>query len=168
MSRNAFYGLALLVFALDQATKAWLRATVALNDSVRLWPGVFYITYTQNRGAAFSLLQGATPFLAVTAIVVIAALVYAQRRAGARLPLLLALSLALPLGGALGNLLDRVRLGYVTDMFDFGMRTAISSENSNLLATWRLKEFSRPTTPRSLVRTGLVKFASGMRKMADD
>jgi signal peptidase II len=119
MHRNAFYAVALFILVLDQVTKAWLRASLPLHESVPLLPGIFHITHTQNTGAAFSLFQGATPLLAATAIIVIAVLVAAQRRAGTQLPLSLALSLALPLGGALGNLMDRLRLGYVTDMFDF-------------------------------------------------
>ena len=119
MSRTALYVLALLILLADQATKAWLRATVAFGESIPLFPGVFHITHARNTGAAFSLLEGATPLLAMAAVLVIAAIVYTARRAGTRLPLSLALALALPLGGALGNLWDRLRLGYVTDLFDF-------------------------------------------------
>ncbi len=114
----AFYAVAGGAFALDQAVKAWLRATVPVGGMVPVLPHVFQLTHTQNRGMAFSLLEGATGLLAVAALVVIAAIVYAQRRIGSRLPALLGVALALPLGGALGNLLDRVRLGYVTDLFD--------------------------------------------------
>ena len=118
MSRWAFYALALSVFVLDQATKALLRATVDLHQSIPLWPGVFHITHTRNTGAAFSLFAGHPQYLAVAALVVIVIIILAQRRLGDRMPLSLGLALALPLGGALGNLLDRVRLRYVTDMFD--------------------------------------------------
>ena len=119
MSRTALYALALLILLADQATKAWLRATVALGESIQLLPGVFHITHARNTGAAFSLLEGATPLLAMAAVLVIAAIVYTARRVGTRLPLSLGLALGLPLGGALGNLWDRLRLGYVTDLFDF-------------------------------------------------
>ena len=121
VSRRAFYALALFIVVLDQVTKAWLRATLPLGASVPLWPGVFHLTHTQNRGAAFSLLEGRTPLLAVAALVVVGVIIFAIERRGARasrLPLSLILALALPLGGALGNFVDRVRLGYVTDMFD--------------------------------------------------
>lgn len=119
MHRNAFYGLAVLVLAVDQAVKAWLRARLPVGDTIPVWPGVFHITHTQNRGMAFSLLEGKTPLLILAALVVIGVIVVVQSRAGARLPRLLGWSLALPLGGALGNLTDRVRLQYVTDLFDF-------------------------------------------------
>jgi signal peptidase II len=118
MHRNAFYALALLILAVDQATKAWLRARLPVGDSVPLLPGVFHITHTRNTGMAFSLLEGATPVLVGAALVVVAAIVRTQIKAGPRLPPGLGLGLALALGGALGNLVDRLRLGYVTDMFD--------------------------------------------------
>jgi len=106
------------VAALDQAVKAWTREALAVGESIPLWPGVFHITHTQNRGMAFSLLEGQTPVLVLAAVVVTGLIVAAQRRLGARLPALLGWALALALGGAVGNLIDRIRLGYVTDLFD--------------------------------------------------
>lgn len=120
--RRVFYAVALFVVLLDQATKAWLRADLPLGHSVPVWPGVFHLTHTRNTGAAFSLFEGRTLLLALAALVVVGAIIFAveRRPAGrnARLPLSMALALALPLGGAMGNFLDRVRLGYVTDLFD--------------------------------------------------
>lgn len=92
---------------------------MAVGDTRALWPGVFHLTHTQNRGMAFSLLEGATPLLAAAALLVVAVIIVAQRRAGSRMPLLFGLALALPLGGAVGNLVDRLRDKYVTDLFDF-------------------------------------------------
>jgi signal peptidase II len=114
-----FYGLALSVVLLDQVVKAWARAALPLGGTLPLWPGVFHLTHTQNKGMAFSLLEGKTFLLAAAAILVAGVIVAAQRRMGARLPLLLGCALALPLGGALGNLIDRLWQGYVTDLFDF-------------------------------------------------
>jgi signal peptidase II len=119
MGRGAFYAIALLVVALDQAVKAWTRHSLLLDSSIPLWPGVFQITYTQNTGMAFSLLEGAIPLLAAAALLVIGVIVVAQIRSGRTMPPLLGVALALPLGGAVGNLIDRIWMRHVTDMFDF-------------------------------------------------
>lgn len=119
MTAGTFYLIAALIVIVDQAVKAWVRHALILGESLPLWPGVFQITYTQNRGMAFSLLEGATPLLAAAALVVSGVIIAAQRRAGSRMPLGYGLALALPLGGAIGNLIDRVWLRYVTDLFDF-------------------------------------------------
>jgi signal peptidase II len=97
----------------------WVRKALPLGQSIPLWPGVFQITHTQNRGMAFSLLEGKTPLLAAAALIVMSVIVVVQRRAGSRLPLLYGIALAMPLGGALGNLIDRLKDQYVTDLFDF-------------------------------------------------
>jgi signal peptidase II len=119
MTASGFYLLALLVVVVDQVVKAWVRHTLTLGDTIALWPGVFHITYTQNRGMAFSLLEGAIPLLAAAALLVSGVIIGAQRRAGNRMPLLYGLALSLPLGGAIGNLIDRVWMRFVTDLFDF-------------------------------------------------
>ena len=119
LTASAFYLIAALIVIVDQAVKAWVRHALPLGTSLALWPGVFQITYTQNRGMAFSLLEGATLFLAAAALIVSGVIIAAQRRAGNRMPLVYGLALALPLGGAIGNLIDRVWLRYVTDLFDF-------------------------------------------------
>lgn len=119
MHRIVFYGLALLVVVLDQAVKAWVRGALPVGGTIALWPGVFHLTHTQNTGMAFSLLEGATPILVTAALLVVGAIIMAERRAGPKIPALLGWALTLPLGGALGNLVDRVRLRYVTDLFDF-------------------------------------------------
>lgn len=119
LTAGGFYLLAALIVVVDQAVKAWVRHTLALGETIALWPGVFHLTYTQNRGMAFSLLEGAIPLLAGAALLVSGVIIAAQRRAGNRMPLLYGLALALPLGGAIGNLIDRVWFRFVTDLFDF-------------------------------------------------
>lgn len=120
MGRAAFYGLALLIVLLDQGVKAWVRHALPQEGmSIPLWPGVFHITHTQNKGMAFSLLEGATWLLVIAALIVMSVIIVAQVRAGAKMPLLQGIALALPLGGAAGNLIDRVVQRYVTDLFDF-------------------------------------------------
>jgi len=106
------------VVALDQGVKAWTRAAIPLGRSVHVLGDAFQLTHTRNRGMAFSLLEGQVPLLALAALVVVGFIVYTQIRHGRRMPLLLGWSLGLALGGAVGNLVDRLRLGYVTDLFD--------------------------------------------------
>ncbi|GAB4452151.1 MAG: hypothetical protein OHK0029_02620 [Armatimonadaceae bacterium] len=119
LSSLAFYLIVLVIVGLDQAFKEWVIRTIPVGGSIPLLSGVFHLTHTQNRGMAFSLLEGKVGFLAVAAIVVALIIVGTQIRLRNRLPVLLGLALSLPLGGAIGNLIDRVRLGYVTDMLDF-------------------------------------------------
>ena len=114
--------LAGLVVILDQATKAIVRATLALHDSVELVPGFLNFTHVRNTGAAFGLLNGVDfPYktavmtmIALTALIAIG--VYAVKTA---VPHTAAqFGLALVMGGAVGNLIDRVTAGYVVDFVD--------------------------------------------------
>ena len=106
------------VIALDQGVKLWIVAHLALYGTLRLLP-VLDITLTYNRGAAFSFLAGASGWqkwlFAGLAVVVAAAIVHWLRRLNGRAQWLLCLSLTLIMGGALGNLTDRLRLGHVVD-----------------------------------------------------
>lgn len=89
-----------------------------LYQTIPLWEGVFHITSHRNRGAAFGILQNQQwLFIVVTVAVVLGILVYLNRLKGDQ-PLM-SWSLALILGGALGNLIDRIRLGEVVDFLDF-------------------------------------------------
>lgn len=119
IGRAAFYAVALLVVVLDQVVKALVRARIPDNGTIPLWPGVFHLTHTRNPGMAFSLLEGATPLLVTAALFVMAVIVWVQWRHGKVMPALLGIAFALPLGGAAGNLIDRVLFGKVTDLFDF-------------------------------------------------
>lgn len=83
-----------------------------------VWPGVFHLSYVQNPGAAFGLLKNQTGlFVTVTAVVVLAILFYAGRLEPHMA--LLGWAMTLVLGGAVGNLIDRLRFGYVVDFLDF-------------------------------------------------
>ena len=110
--------LALLVFLLDQFTKFLVRELLPLRYSFP-YDGFFRITHTYNTGSAFGIFQGQnTPLIFVSFVgIIILALIY---RSQARPSSLLRFSLALQLGGAFGNLLDRLRLGHVTDFIDIG------------------------------------------------
>lgn len=104
--------------AADRISKAICRQYLRPIGSVPVVKGVFHLTYVENTGAAFGMLQGNTWFLILTSALVSATVAYLiwKAKPGNRYA---KLSLALILGGALGNLVDRVLLGYVVDFLDF-------------------------------------------------
>jgi signal peptidase II len=120
--RALYLWIAALVVTVDQITKALVDRLMELHESREIIAGLVRLTYVRNRGAAFGVLSDAElPYQAwIFAAVSVAALfaigVYAWRLpAASRLP---RLALALVIGGAFGNLVDRVRLGYVIDYVD--------------------------------------------------
>lgn len=112
-----FYLAAATVLALDQVAKLAATALLKPRGSIPLLGEYLSLSYRTNTGAAFGLAPWAPTLLAVFgAVVVVALLFYGWRLArGSRL---LGAALACLLGGAAGNLLDRVRLGYVVDFID--------------------------------------------------
>lgn len=110
--------LAVLVFVVDQFSKYLVRAFLTFRDS---FPetGFFRITHAHNTGSAFGLFQDQNfPLILVSVVgVTILVLIYRSQRVPTAL---LRLSLGMQIGGAVGNLLDRLRLGYVTDWADVG------------------------------------------------
>lgn len=114
---GGWLGLAAVLVALDQATKLWAEAALVLGRPVELLP-FLSLTLGYNPGAAFSLLGDAGGWqrwvLAAVAAGISAYLLLWLRRAAQGQPLLAA-ALALVLGGAVGNLIDRLRLGEVVD-----------------------------------------------------
>ena len=112
----AFFIIAALVLAADQLTKFLIRANMSPGQSIPE-EGIFRLTYVTNTGGAFGLFANQTFLLLFTAGVGVAAILVYYRY----LPfdsLLLKASLALQLGGATGNLMDRLRYGQVTDFLD--------------------------------------------------
>ena len=113
-------GLAAIVVAAvlaDQVTKQVVARALALGEEVQI-AGPFSIHHVHNSGIAFGFFASATSIvIAVTAVAVGWMLLFFSR-SGSRHPVL-PVALGLVLGGSLGNLLDRVRLGYVTDFLDF-------------------------------------------------
>jgi signal peptidase II len=104
--------VAAFVLALDQITKALVSGSIALGDSRHLLPGVSLV-HAENSGVAFSLLTGSeAAVVAVTVVIVVAVLAFFATHRRRRL---LWLATGMIVGGALGNLLDRVRAGAVTD-----------------------------------------------------
>jgi len=119
MTRERGCALALatvgVVVALDQLTKAWVRATVALHDHVNVFFGLD-ITRVKNTGVAFGALSGSGALVFVAVLVAMAGLL-AYFAAHITKPMLW-LPVGMVFGGALGNLADRVRIDGVTDFID--------------------------------------------------
>ena len=105
--------VAAIVLAADQVTKALVVASIALGARRRVIGGVLSLVHAQNSGVAFSLLSGSEAVVvAVTVVIVAGVLAFFARHPRARL---LWLATGLIVGGALGNLVDRIRTGSVTD-----------------------------------------------------
>jgi signal peptidase II len=119
--------IALAIVSFDQATKAIVRAWVPLHDDVAVIRGLLAFTHVRNTGAAFGLLNGIEfPFKSaliaiVAAVALVAIAAYAARLAPAQK--MARIGLALILGGAIGNLIDRTALGYVLDFVDVYWRS---------------------------------------------
>jgi signal peptidase II len=118
--------VAAAIVLIDQATKAVVRSNFALHESVTVIPGFFDLTRVHNFGAAFGFMNTADfPFKDVVLAGVAAVALVGLATYGASLPPEQKLSragLALVVGGAAGNLIDRVAAGYVLDFFDFYWR----------------------------------------------
>lgn len=114
--RRWFFAAALITFLADQASKSAVRNLLPLGSSVPVLPNVFHITHTQNPGAAFGLFPNATMFLIVIALFVSAIFLWLGRQGFDRRRV--AIATGMMLGGAVGNLIDRIRFGAVTDFID--------------------------------------------------
>jgi signal peptidase II len=132
----------LLVVALDQLTKHLVRSNIALFESIPE-QGFFRLIHAQNTGAAFSIFQDATPFLIATssiALLFIAWLALSHRVAfleGVRGRL----ALGLAAGGTLGNLIDRVYYGSVTDFLKAGPWPAFNVADASVVTGMAVLSF---------------------------
>jgi len=115
--------IAAVVIVLDRVSKDWITKNLEPGRAIVVWPHVFRITHVLNTGAAFSMFEGAnSPTLvrnllvafSIAAVVVVLALLWRMGRAVT----LTSVALALILGGALGNLYDRVKFAYVVDFLE--------------------------------------------------
>ena len=119
-----FLTTALLLVAADQLSKLWIRSSSAVGESL-FEVGFFRLTHVHNTGAAFGLFQGQSFPLTIIASVGVTALLLYALFFHHKFPLLDnrlgKLALGLVLGGTVGNLIDRIRFGYVTDFIDVGI-----------------------------------------------
>jgi len=124
--------IATAALAADQLTKRIVTQHVALDDAVRV-VGPFSIHHVQNSGIAFGLFSSATPIVTVLTGIAVAWMLVFFARSGARHPIL-PVALGLVIGGSTSNLVDRVRLGYVTDFLDFRWWPAFNLADSFIVA----------------------------------
>lgn len=118
----AFFAIILTVVCVDQASKVWIVQNFELYQNLPVIDGLFNLTYLTNNGAAFSILAGQPAlwrqvFFVTAACAALVFIGIAQRSFG-RQSQVYSVALALIAGGAIGNLIDRIRLGYVVDFLD--------------------------------------------------
>lgn len=113
-----YFLLSAIIIGLDQWLKFWIDANYQIGETHAVIDGLFSLTHLRNTGAAWSILEGKMTFFAIITVVAVIVITYLllRFRKGS---LWFKFGLALVLAGAIGNFIDRLRLGYVVDMFQF-------------------------------------------------
>ena len=150
----ALAAIALSAIAADQLTKRLVTSRLALDDGVHV-VGPFWIHHVQNSGIAFGLFASATSVVILATGIAVGWMLLYFGRSGSRHPIL-PVALGLVIGGSLSNLLDRVRLGYVTDFLDFRYWPAFNLADSFIvvgvlvLLAALLRAEREPRRPRAI------------------
>ena len=110
--------LIIFIIGIDQLSKFYIQSVLALGKSMPVLADIFHITYILNPGAAFGILEHQRLLFIVVATALLLGVLCFQNRLKKE-PLRMRLGVALLSGGAMGNLVDRIRLGAVVDFFDF-------------------------------------------------
>lgn len=166
-----FFAIAAAVISLDQFTKWLVRSNLGLYEEWDVSFGPVRIIHVVNSGAAFGILQGQTPFLIVMSLFGLGAILlyylYPPMDHG-----LIRVALGMQLGGAMGNLIDRIRLGEVTDFIDVGdfptfniADSSISISIVAILGFFLLQEFE---AARERPAAGKPDDDSGRQPTADE
>ncbi|MBP3886647.1 MAG: signal peptidase II [Cellulosilyticum sp.] len=109
-----------LLILIDQMTKVWAVNTLANGMDIRIWEGVFHLHYISNYGAAWGMLSGKQTFLIMfTSIIIIGMIYYMTKLPHNKEGFWTKVALVMIMSGAIGNLIDRVTLGYVRDFLYF-------------------------------------------------
>ena len=109
--------LSIILLIIDQVSKILVVRLIDINHSIVLIKNFFYLTYTHNTGAAFSILTGQRLFLILVAITILIILFNYLRKNKVE-EILDKIAFSLIIGGSLGNLIDRIVRGYVVDFID--------------------------------------------------
>ena len=110
--------LSILFVIVDQVVKMWIVNNFSLHDGMELIKGLVSILYVRNTGAAWGMFEGKMVFFYLITAVAVGTLLYLMFKEKGKSKLLLT-AYSLILAGAVGNFIDRIRLGYVVDMFKF-------------------------------------------------
>ncbi|MCJ7763990.1 MAG: signal peptidase II [Dehalococcoidales bacterium] len=131
--KATFFIVALLVVSVDQLSKLWIELNLAVGESLPE-TGFFRLTHIRNTGASFGLFQDQSLVLAIVSIIGISVLLYLILFMYRRFHILstasVKISLGLMLGGTVGNLIDRLSSGYVTDFINFNFWPAFNVADS--------------------------------------
>lgn len=113
-----FYLIILVVTAVDQITKVWIRSILKVGESIPFYKDLISFTHYQNSGASFSSLQGSARYLGILAVMIIAVILY-YRKKGSIQGFFKECGAAFFVGGAIGNGIERLLFGKVTDFIVF-------------------------------------------------
>jgi len=133
--------ISILIIILDQITKFLITKYMVLHQSIPLINNILHLTYIQNTGAGFGILKGSNIFLIFTSLIIIGAILFNFRKIikekSVHIPV------ALILGGAIGNLIDRILIGHVIDFIDFRIWPAFNVADSCITigALWLIVYF---------------------------
>ena len=145
----------------DQVTKNIVATSLALGDSVDI-VGPFAIHHVQNSGIAFGLFSSATSIVIALTAIAVAWMVIFFARSGSRHPIL-PVALGLVVGGSVSNLVDRIRLGHVTDFLDVRFWPAFNLADTFIVVGVAILFAALVVVDRRPRRPGRVRHAAGPR-----
>jgi signal peptidase II len=135
-----FY-IGILIVISDQITKFLITKYMVLHQSIPLIKNILHLTYIQNTGAGFGILKGSNTILIFTSLIIIGAILFNFKKIIKEKPV--HIPIALILGGAIGNLIDRILIGHVIDFMDFRIWPAFNVADSAITigAVWLIVYF---------------------------
>lgn len=127
--------VATLTLAIDQVSKAWILQNLGPEPLVRriaLLGDWLSLVFVQNTGVAFGMFQNGSPIFTITSLVICAGAIYAYTYHLPNQSRWIQLSLGLIIGGAIGNVIDRIRFGYVVDFISVGWWPVFNAADSSI------------------------------------